>query len=368
MRIIITENGQRIIRKLSSNRSAPNIFNNPNRSQELIIQENPLMKNNYSTNTKNILPNKSINSSYIYSSNNSININILKPQVIRLKKKKLRLPIYFLKKYEKNYEENNIIVQPIKILSNLESKNNSLIENNSKIEIKSKFKTFDESKNNSNSNSHLLSNVSSSVFLPRVKSHYSVREILPQKCLDNFDNKLKQKIDSLKHDIPYNNKILRQDWSNRDIFDELDKKKNKEINSRNYKLIEYLMGKNTISKVFLEKINERDEKKFYLFDKLSGKALEEKEKQKLFDKEIRQRIDDKLIKENFEIRKILLKIKNNVKENIKDDHMNKYILVKDSNKGVYRNLFKKFRKKYWKKSDNFSRYFHKSQNVHYEEI
>ena len=173
---------------------------------------------------------------------------------------------------------------------------------------------------------------------------------------------------SLKHDIPYNNKILRQDWSNRDIFDELDKKKNKEINSRNYKLIEYLMGKNTISKVFLEKINECDEKKFYLFDKLSGKALEEKEKQKLFDKEIRQRIDDKLIKENFEIRKILLKIKNNVKENIKDDHMNKYILVKDSNKGVYRNLFKKFRKKYWKKSDNFSRYFHKSQNVHYEEI
>ena len=349
MRIIITENGQRIIRKLSSNRSVPNIFNNPNRSQELIIQENPLMKNNYSTNTKNILPNKSINSSYIYSSNNSININILKPQVIRLKKKKLRLPIYFLKKYEKNYEENNIIVQPIKILSNLESKNNSLIENNSKIEIKSKFKTFDESKNNSNSNSHLLSNVSSSVFLPRVKSHYSIREILPQKCLDNFDNKLKQKIDSLKHDIPYNNKILRQDWSNRE-------------------LIEYLMGKNTISKVFLEKINECDEKKFYLFDKLSGKALEEKEKQKLFDKEIRQRIDDKLIKENFEIRKILLKIKNNVKENIKDDHMNKYILVKDSNKGVYRNLFKKFRKKYWKKSDNFSRYFHKSQNVHYEEI
>ena len=57
------------------------------------------------------------------------------------------------------------------------------------------------------------------------------------------------------------------------------------------------MGKNTISKVFLEKINECDEKKFYLFDKLSGKALEEKEKQKLFNKEIKQRIDDKLIKD-----------------------------------------------------------------------
>ena len=48
--------------------------------------------------------------------------------------------------------------------------------------------------------------------------------------------------------------------------------------------------------------------------------------------------------------------------------MNNYLSVKNSNKGVYRSVFKNFRKKYWKKSDNFARFFHKNQNVHYEEI
>ena len=345
MRIIITENGKRIMRKLSSAKSEPYIFNNPNQSQELNIQENPLIKNNYSikTNSKTGLPNKSINKSLLMSSNRSI--KLIKPQNIKLKKKKLNMPLYFLKQYEKNYEENNIIVQPIKILSNLENKNNSLMESNSNIEIKNKFKTLDESKNNSNS--LLLSNMSSSVFLPRVKSHYSVREIISKSCLDNFDNKIKKE---------------------KDKFNEIDKKKNKEINSRNYKLIEYLMGKKTISKIFLEKLNKCDEKKFILLDKLSGKVLEEKEKQKLFDKKMRQRIDNRKIKDNLEIRKILLKIKAKVKENIKDNHMNNYILLKENNKEVYKNVFRKFRGKYWKKFDNFARYFPKNQQVHYKEI
>ena len=61
-------------------------------------------------------------------------------------------------------------------------------------------------------------------------------------------------------------------------------------------------------------------------------------------------------------------ITNNVIDNIKDDHMNKYTLVKENNKIVYRNIYKKFREKFWKKSNNFARYFHKNQNVTYDEI
>ena len=285
---------------------------------------------------------------------------MIKPKNIHLKKKNLRIPLAFLKKYEKNYEENSIIVQPINILSNLENKN--IDNNNSNLDIRNKYNTLSESKLNSNSY------ISSSVFLPRIKSSYSIREIMPKKCLENFDNKLKEKLDKEKHDVPYENKILRNDWSNKDVFEEFDRKKNKEINSRNYKLIEYLMDKTTISKNFLEKINASDDKKITILDKLSGKVLEQKEKQKIFDKRIKERIENKKIKETLEFRKILLKIKKKVNENIKDDHMNKYILVKDSNKGVYRNVFKKFRKKYWKKSNNFARYFHPYQNVHFEEI
>jgi len=355
MRIIVTKNGQRILEKLSLSNSTPELFNNSNKIQEIKEKENPLMKNYYSikSSEKTPLPNMSSNNSLLFSSNN--NINLIKPVNYKLRKKNLRIPLAFLKRFEKNYEQNNIIVQPINILSNLENKN---IENNSG----SKYNTLNESKLNSNSY------ISSSIFLPRIKSSYSIREIMPKSCLDNFDYKLKEKLDKKKYDLPYENKILRNDWSNKDIFGEFEKKKNKQINTRNYKLIEYLMDKETISKNFLEKINESDEKKIMMLDKLSGKVLEQKENQKIFDRRMKERIANKKIKESLEFRKILLKIKNNVKENIKDDHMNKYILVKDSNKAVYRNVFKNFRKKYWKKSDNFSRYFHRYQNVHFEDI
>ena len=344
MRIIITKNGQRIIRKLSSSKSTPELFNNPNKSPEIKDKDNPLLKNYYSiqSSAKSQLPNiSSSNNSLLFSSNN--NIKVIKPKQFTLKKKNLRIPLTFLKRFEKNYEQNNIIVSPINILSTLENKN----ENSSNA-----------------SNSY----ISSSVFLPRIKSSYSIREIMPKSCLENFDNKLKEKLDEEKYDVPLENKILRNDWSGRNIFKEFDNKKNKQINSRNYKLIEYLMDKKTLSQNFLNKINQSDEKKMMVLDKLSGKVLEEKENQKIFDKRMKERIENKKIKEGLEFRKMLLDIKTKVNDNIKDDHMNKYILVKDNNKAVYRNVFKKFRRKYWKKSDNFSRYFHQYQKVHFEEI
>ena len=344
MRIIITKNGQRIIRKLSSSKSTPELFNNPNKSPELKDKDNPLLKNYYSiqSSAKSQLPNiSSSNNSLLFSSNN--NIKVIKPKQFTLKKKNLRIPLTFLKRFEKNYEQNNIIVSPINILSTLENKN----ENSSNA-----------------SNSY----ISSSVFLPRIKSSYSIREIMPKSCLENFDNKLKEKLDEEKYDVPLENKILRNDWSGRNIFKEFDNKKNKQINSRNYKLIEYLMDKKTLSQNFLNKINQSDEKKMMVLDKLSGKVLEEKENQKIFDKRMKERIENKKIKEGLEFRKILLDIKTKVNDNIKDDHMNKYILVKDNNKAVYRNVFKKFGRKYWKKSDNFSRYFHQYQKVHFEDI
>ena len=346
MRIIITKNGQRIIKKLSSSKSTPELFNNPNKSPEIKDQENPLLKNYYSirSSAKTRLPNiSSSNNSLLFSSNNIINIKYIKPKQFTLKKKNLRIPLTFLKRFEKNYEQNSIIVSPINILSTLENKN----------------------ENSSNASNSIIS---SSVFLPRIKSSYSIREIMPKSCLENFDVKLKEKLDEKKYDVPLENKILRKDWSDRNIFKEFDNKKNKKINSRNYKLIEYLMDKKTMSKNFLEKINSSDEKKMMMLDKLSGKVLEEKANQKIFDKRMKERINSKKMKESLEFRKMLLEIKNKVSENIKDDHMNKYILVKDSNKAVYRNVFKKFRRKYWKKSDNFCRYFHQYQKVHFEEI
>lgn len=366
MRIVITNNGQKIIQKLYSSKSSTELFNNP--CHDTKEKNNPLMKNYYSlrSSAKTRLPKISKSNSLILSSNN--NIKIIRPKQIILKKKNLRIPLAFLKRFEKNNEKNNekIIVQPINILSNLENKNLSTNDYNSKNEIRSKYNTLNESK--INSNSYLVSNNSSSIFLPRIKSCYSLREIMAKSCLDNFDNTLKEKLDSEKHDLPFNDKILRDDWSNKDIFGEYDKKKDKEINTRNFKLIEYLMEKKTISRNFLKKINDCDEKKIMILDKLSGKFLDQKEKQKIFDKRMRAKIENRKDKDSLAIRKILLEINRNVNKNIKDNHMNNYMLVKNSNKGVYRNVFKRFRRKYWKKEDNFARYFHNYQKVHFEEI
>ena len=362
MRIIITKNGQRIIRKLYSSKSAPDILNN-SKDQE---KDNPLISNNNISknyNSMNILNNSNIQklqstkedskfNSLLFSSNNII--NMIRPQKIQLKRRNLRMPLSFLKRYEQRDTSENIIVQPMTVLSALESKNNSSNDI---------FKS-----DNNNKNSAISSNNSSSIFLPRIKSHYSIREIVPKTCLDKLDNKIKEKYESEKYDIPFNSKILRGDWSEKNIFKEIEKKKNKKINSNNYKLIEYLMDKTSISKNFLQKINECDEKKLNILDKLSGKVLAQKENQKIFDKKLRNKIERIKMEEEYDIRRLLLYIKTKVDHDIKDNHMNEYKLVKDSNKIVYRNAFKKFRKKYWKKSNNFARYFHKYQNVHFEEI
>ena len=101
-------------------------------------------------------------------------------------------------------------------------------------------------------------------------------------------------------------------------------------------------------------------------NKISGKILVEKEREKNFNKKMKEKLENQKIKESEEFREILFKIKRKVNSNIKDNHMNNYSLLKDSNKAVYKNVFKNFRRQYWKKSDNFSRFFPKYQNVHYE--
>jgi len=366
MRIIITKNGQRIIQKLNTSKSTTNILIKNDR-------ENPLMKNYHSirSSAKTRLQQLSNNNSLLLSSNN--NIKMIRPKYVQIKKRNIKMPLTFLKKFEQSYEQNNdnIILQPINILSNLENKINTNINNandinditdnnNSKEEIKNKYNSLNESKN--------ISGLSSSVFLPRIKSHYTLREIMSKSCLEDLDNKLREKLDQEKHDLPFDNKIIRNDWSNKDIFKEIDERKNKEINSRNYKLIEYLMTKKAVTEKFLKKINDSDEKKLVVLDKLSGKVLDKKETEKIFDKRMKKKIDIIKSKDSSEFRKILLEIKTNVNANLKGANMNKYTLVKNSNKGVYINVFRKFRKKYWKKYDDFGRYFHKYQNVHFEEI
>ena len=261
MRIILTENGQKIIQKLISSNSTPNLFSNINNIQKIKSKEYTLIKNRYNSikNKNTILSNNISSNNSLFSSIN--NIKIMRPKIIKLKKRKLNMPLSFVKKYEKKYDQNssleNIIMHPINILSILESKNTNINTNNNnniKNEIKNNnnYNTADETKLN-NSNSFILSNNSSSIFLPRLKSHYSLKEIIPKKCLDDYDTKLKEKINNEKYDLNCDYKLLRQKNKNDDILDEFEKMKNKKINIKNYKLIEYLLEKKIYQRPYYKK-------------------------------------------------------------------------------------------------------------------
>ncbi len=391
MRIIITSNGKEVINKLYSSQSAPDIFNNqptspinnpliqnanPNNSNS--INQKNLESNMNSINDESKLPILSSNISNVLSSSNN-NINLINPKIIKLKKNNFKIPKSFIKKYEKDQHlqnQNNIpiVTQSLNVLSELEknlSYRNQIQNQNMPLQLNSKLSSsnnsiLEESKTNTRLDSGKSN--STSVFLPRIKSQYSIGEIINKNCFDKLNKKVIEKIDEQKYDLKIDNKILRKYWSSKNMFDEINKEKNKTIDATNYKLIEYLMKKTSISGNFLKKINECDNEKLNHLNKISGKVLIEKEIEKKFNKRIREKLENQKIKETLQFRQILLKIKDKVKDNIKDNHMNNYLLVKDSNKAVYRNVFKKFRRQYWKKSDNFSRYFPKYQRVHYEEI
>ena len=406
MRIIITNNGKEVINKLYSSQSASDIFNNSSDQtlsrniKTFIPKINPISQNNYnSVNQKNLdnninsfndeskLPIHTSNNSNLLSSNN--NINIIYPKMIKLKDKNFKMPLSFVKKYMRDQNLKNddkvevpIVTQSLNVLSALEknlsnnnnNNKNQNIKNNSKLNsINNSNITIEEeskSKTISKSNSRLSSGKSgvSNIYLPRIKSQYSIGEIINKNCFDKLNKKIKEKMDEQKYDLKIDKSILRKYWSAKSIFDEIKKEKNKTIDATNYKLIEYLMKKTSISKNFLKKLNKCDDEKLTQLNKISGKVLIEKEIEKKFNKKIREKLENQKIKETLQFRQILLKIKNKVKNNIKDNHMNNYLLVKDSNKAVYRNVYKKFRQQYWKKSDNFSRFFPKYQRIHYEEI
>ena len=392
MRIIITDNGKKVIKKLYSSQSAPEILSN----QSNIQNNNPLIpninqNNSNSINQKNIdnninsyndeskLPVYSSNISNVLLSSSNNNINLIYPKIIKIKEKNFKIPNSFMKKYQREENPQNvndvpIVTQSLNVLSELEKNlydrnqsQNLSLQSKISSKINSVSSTLlEESKANTRLESGKSS--STSVFLPRIRSQYSIGEIINKDCFDKLNKKVIEKIDEQKYDLKIDSKILRKYWSSKDMFDEIKKEKNKTINATNYKLIEYLMKKTSISGNFLKMINQCNEEKLNHLNKISGKILVEKEIEKNFNKRIREKLENDKIKETLQFRQILLKIKDKVKDNIKDNHMNNYLLVKDSNKAVYRNVFKRFRRQYWKKSDNFSRYFPKYQRVHYKEI
>lgn len=357
MRIIITDNGQIVMKKLSSSQSCPDLNGKVSSTN---LDDSKSIRNKYQgfqENSLSIFDDNKSSQKNIWSSYNSISST----RFINIRKKNLKIPSVFLKKYEEKKNETPLVKQSSMILSELENGLSNLDKNRNN-SVSSKF-----------SNSRLYSGISNyleanNASLPKIRSQYSVKEIVNKDCFDKLNKKLTEKIDNEKYDLKIDHRILRKEFSPEKIFDIVAQEKNKCIDSTNYKLIEYLMKKTSITDKFLKRINDANDNNLMEMDKMSSKVLLDKEKRNNVNKKIRENLILQKEKETEEFRKMLIKIKNKVNDNIIDDHMDSYKLVKDSNKGVYRNVFKMFRRQYWKKADNFARYFPKDQRVHYKEI
>ena len=377
MRIIITTNGKEVVNKLYTSKSSSDLFNNlkgpsNSRNNNLTSSLNNLnnninqqnRENNSITLDESKLPQHTNNNSKLLSNN----INLIHPKLIKIKEPNIQIPKILLIKYNESLNtedklKSQIVTQSQNILSALDtnSDNRNLINR------------FTSSNNNiiedSNTYSRLYSGRSGSTgnMLPIIKSRYSIGEIINKNCFDKLKRKIEERIEENKYDVKIDDKMFRKYVNPKKIFDEIKRERNKSIDASNNKLIEYLMKKTSISDNFLKKINECSDRKLNHLNRIAGKILIDKEIENNYNKKRKERFENRKIKEIMDYRKILVQIKNKVKNNIKDNHMNKYSLLKDKNKIVYKNVFNDFRRKYWQKSDNFARFFPEAQRVHYEE-
>ena len=93
----------------------------------------------------------------------------------------------------------------------------------------------------------LSSSQTSSNTLPMLKNKYSLKEIINEKVFQKLDTKIKQDQYINNHDLIVDYTSFRKQKNDQKVFDEIEKDKKKEIDANNSNLIEYLMGKTTIS-------------------------------------------------------------------------------------------------------------------------
>ena len=150
------------------------------------------------------------------------------------------------------------------------------------------------------------------------------------------------------------------------IFEDIEKHKKKKIDVNNSNLVEYLMGKTTITDKLLANINSYNEKRMNKINKICQKILAKNEQEKLFQQEVKQIMKNKEIKEREQTRLKMIQMNNDISSFYKKISA-KYNYGGVSKKDNFLIIHKDFVDKYWKKNNNFKRFFHRrqSQSVDY---
>lgn len=321
MRIIVTNNGIQEIATINP------LLNNPlvQSSKYIIGHDKSNLSHSYST-PSFLSQSSKKNYSASFSTNED---SILKPKKISIKQTKIQVPQEKSSLYDKDNSINTTIVKQLPDIY------------------------FSLSSNSSNS-------------LPILKKKYSLGEIINEKCYEKLKEKIKKDQYIKNHDIIVEHIPFRKNMTDQKVFEDIEKYKKKKIDVNNSNLVEYLMSKNTITDKLLYNINSYNEKKMNRINKICQKILAKSEQEKLFQKEVKQIMKNKEIREREEIRLKMIQINNDISCFFKKIS-EKYNFNETSKKENFLVIHKDFADKYWKKNNNFKRFFHRrqSQSVDY---
>ena len=316
MRIIITNNGIKEVASLSPVIRPQRI----NQTAQFPLRSN-ILSHSFSTPsmiTMNTAKNEKVSQ---YGLNSSVDLSLMQPKVIKVKQTKIKLTKEKSELYDLDKSTNTTIVKQLPDI----------------------YLSLSSSQTNSNT-------------LPMLKNKYSLKEIINEKVFKKLDTKIKSDQYINNHDLIVDFNSFRKQKNDQKVFDEIEKDKRKEIDANNSNLIEYLMGKTTISDKMLKNLNDYNEKRINRINKICQKILVKKEQDANFIKDVQQKMKNKEIAEQEECRQKLKKM--NIEICKFYQKLSKEKNLRSVNKkDIFASIHKDFSNKYWKKNNNFQRFF-----------
>lgn len=196
----------------------------------------------------------------------------------------------------------------------------------------------------------------SSTGLPRLKSSYSLKEIIPEACFDKLSLKLKKEHELYFHHTKLDEKSLRNERIEikKSIFNEIERNKESTIEASHTNLIEYITGKTTISDSFLRNLSTYEEERMHRMNKICQKIMSKREKEKLYQESIMNKIANQRMVDQYNYRKEVGVIERRMELNKRileaQENYNKQKMFK------YRDLHQAFVKNNWE-NGNLERYY-----------
>ena len=292
---------------------------------------------------------------------------------IKIHPKRLAIPQEQTDLYDKDHQTQTTIVKQtadilMSIPSNKEHFPTLINNNNSNSNVFGGLLDGNECSNNNNKMNILNEESHSdnenggnglSMNKPILPRSYSLKYLINENCFNDLTQKIQAEQYFNSHDKRLDEKILRKENKEHEIFEQIENDKQTEINSNHNSLMEYLISKKEISVSALKLLSSynNNEDKMNKLNKSCKKLLLNNEEEKKMKQEIQTKVKEIHNNEIKTFKRVLNDINNDL--NISNNKLNVLREKKRAeNKNViYKHLYADFKRKYWKHKDNFQNLF-----------